>query len=66
LDVSFDRMKKVTVIFDKRLSFTEIFARARDELHCNSNDLGISAEGLVSHGGSRTISWWLISIGSKN
>jgi hypothetical protein len=65
-NVSFDRIKKVTVIFEERLSFSEIFARACDEFHCNSNDPGISVEGLVHHGGSGIIFRRLISIGSED
>jgi hypothetical protein len=34
-NVSFDRTKKVAVIFDDRSLFSEIFTRACDELHCN-------------------------------
>jgi hypothetical protein len=47
-NVSFDGMK-VTVIFDERPSFGQIFARACEEIHCNLNDPGISIEGLLSH-----------------
>jgi hypothetical protein len=32
-NVSFDGMKKVAMIFDDRLSLSEIFARVCDELH---------------------------------
>ena len=41
-NVSFYGMKKVTVMFDERPSFGQIFARACKEISCNLNDPGIS------------------------
>jgi hypothetical protein len=64
-NVSFDGMKKVVVMFDEKLLFSEIFARACDELHYNSNDRSISVEGLLHHGRSGNIFRRLISIGSQ-
>jgi hypothetical protein len=55
VNVSFDGMKKVTVMFDERPSFTHIFARACEEIHCNLNNPGISIEGLLSHVTSGTV-----------
>jgi hypothetical protein len=37
-NISFDGMHKVPLIFDDRPLFSEVFGRARDELHCNSNE----------------------------
>jgi hypothetical protein len=65
-NVSFDGMKKVTVMFDERPSFGQIFARACKEISCNLNDPGISIEGLLSHVASGIVFWRLISIGSKD
>jgi hypothetical protein len=57
-------MKKVTVMFDERPSFGQIFARACEEIHSNLNDPSISIDGLLSHVASWTIFQRLISIGS--
>jgi hypothetical protein len=65
-NVRFDGMKKAIVIFDDIPSFSEIFARACYEIHCNSNELDISVKGLLHYGKSRKIFWWLISIGSQD
>jgi hypothetical protein len=65
-NVSFDGMKKVAMIFDDKPLLSEIFARACDELHCNSNDLGISVEWLLHYGKSGNIFQQLISIGSQS
>jgi hypothetical protein len=65
-NVSFDGMKKVTVMFDQRLSFGQIFARVCKEISCNLNDPRISIEGLLSHVASRTVVQRLICIGSKH
>jgi hypothetical protein len=48
-NVSFDVMKNVTVMFDDRPSFGQIFARACEEISCNLNKPGISIECLLSH-----------------
>jgi hypothetical protein len=63
---SFDGMKKVTMMFVERSSFSQIFARACEKIHCNLKDPGISIEGLLSHVAFRTIFRWLISIGSED
>lgn len=47
-NVSFDRIK-AAVIFDDTPSFSEIFVRACDELHCNLNDPGTSFDGLLHY-----------------
>jgi hypothetical protein len=48
-NVSFYCMNKVTVMFDERSSFGQIFARACEEISCNLNDPRISIQGLLSH-----------------
>jgi hypothetical protein len=65
-NVSFDGMKKVTVMFDERPYFDQIFARTCEEIRCNLNDPGILIEGLLSHVVSRTVFRRLISIGSED
>lgn len=65
-NVTFDGMKKVVVIFNGRSSFIEIFARACDELHCNSNELDILIEGLLHYGKSGKLFRRLISISSQD
>jgi hypothetical protein len=54
-NVSFDGMKKATMIFDERPSFVMIFARACEEISCNLNDPDISIVGLSSHVASGTL-----------
>jgi hypothetical protein len=54
-NVSFDGMKKVTVMFNERPSFGQIFARACEEIRCNLNDPGISIESLLSYVASGTV-----------
>jgi hypothetical protein len=66
VNVSFYGMKKVTVMFDERPSFGQIFARACEEISCNLNDTRISIQGLLSHVTSETAVRQLISIGSKD
>lgn len=48
--VSFVGMHTVTVIFDDRPLFSELSGRARDELHCNSNEDAISIKGVLHYG----------------
>jgi hypothetical protein len=64
-NVSFYGMKVVTVMFDERPSFGQIFAQACEDISCNLNDPSISIEGL-SHVASGTIVQQLISIGSED
>jgi hypothetical protein len=61
-NVSFYGMKKVTVMFDERPSFGQVFVRACEEISCNLKDPSISIEGLLSHVASGTVVRWLISI----
>jgi hypothetical protein len=65
-NVSFYGMKKVTVMFDERPSFGQIFARACEEIICNLNDPRISIQGLLSHITSETVVRRLISIASED
>ena len=54
-NVSFVGMQRVTMIFDDRPLFCELFGRARDKLQCNSNDDAISVEGVLHYGKSARI-----------
>jgi hypothetical protein len=65
-NISFYGMKKVTMMFDVRPSFGQIFARACEEISCNLNDPSISIQGLLSHVTSETVVRWLISIASED
>jgi hypothetical protein len=65
-NVSFYGMKKVTVMFDERPSFGQIFARACEDISCNLNDPSISIESLLSHVTSETVARRLISIASED
>jgi hypothetical protein len=55
-------MKNVTMMFDERPPFAQIFARACEEISCNINDPRISIQGLLSHITSGTVVRRLISI----
>ena len=52
-------------MFDDRPLFSELFASARDELHCNSNEDGISVEGVLHYGKSSHIFRQLVPIASE-
>ena len=54
-NVSFVGMQRVSVMFDDRSLFFELFGSARDELQCNSNDDAISVEGVLHYGKSGCI-----------
>ena len=49
-NVSFVEMQSVPIMFDDRPLFSELFGIAHDEVHCNSNDDGISVEGVLHYG----------------
>ena len=53
------------VIFDDRPLFCELFARARDELKCNSNEDVILVEGVLHHGRLGIILRRLVPIASE-
>jgi hypothetical protein len=59
-------MKNVTMVFDERPSFANIFGRACEEISCNINDPRISIQGLLSHITSETVVRRLISISSED
>jgi hypothetical protein len=65
-NASFYGMKNVTMMFDERPSFAQIFARACEEISCNINDPRISIQGLLSHITSETVVRRLISISSED
>ena len=52
-------------MFDDRPLFSELFGSARDELHCNSNEDGISVEGLLHYCKLGRIFRWLVPIASE-
>jgi hypothetical protein len=51
-NASFVGMQMVPHMFDDRSLFSELFGRARDEVHCNSIEDDISLEGVVHYGKS--------------
>jgi hypothetical protein len=59
-------MKNVTMMFDERPSFGQIFARACEEISCNIHDPRISIQGLLSHITYGTVVRQLISIASED
>ena len=64
-NISFDGMQRVPLMFDNRPLFYELFCSARDELHCNSNEDGISVEGVLHYGKSGCIFRRLVPIASE-
>jgi hypothetical protein len=65
-NVSFYGMKNVTMMFDERPSFGQIFARACEEISFNLNNPRISIQGLLFHIASETVVYRLISIASED
>jgi hypothetical protein len=65
-NVSFYGMKNVTMMFDERPYFGQIFARACEEISCNINDPRISIQGLLSHITYGTVVRRLIPIASED
>ena len=55
-------MESVPVLFNEKLSFSELVARAREELHCHGDD-GITVEGVLHLGSPSNILWKMIPIG---
>jgi hypothetical protein len=49
-NITFDGMHGVSLIFNDRLLFSEVFGRARDELQCISSENAISVQGVVHFG----------------
>ena len=52
--VEFVEMQSVPVLFNEKPSFSELVARAREELHCHGadDDDGIAVEGVLHLGSS--------------
>jgi hypothetical protein len=65
-NASFYGMKNVTMMFDEKPSFAQIFARACEEISCNINDRRISIQGLLSHITYETVARRLIFIASED
>ena len=60
--VEFVDMQSVPVLFNDRPSFSEMAARAREELHCLGDD-GIAVDGVLHLGSPPNIFRRMISIG---
>ena len=60
--VEFVDMQSVPVLFNDRPSFSEMVARAREELHCLGDD-GIAVDGVLHLGSPPNILRRMISIG---
>ena len=63
--VEFVEMQSVPVLFNEKLSFSELVARAQEELHCHGadNDDGIAMEGVLHLGFPPNILRKIIPIG---
>ena len=60
--VEFVDMESVPVLFNEKHSFSELVARAREELHCHDDD-GIVVEGVLHLGSPPNILRKIIPIG---
>ena len=60
--VEFVEMQSVPVLFNEKPSFSELVARAREELHCHRDD-GIAVEGVLYLGSPPNILRKIIPIG---
>ena len=65
-NVRFVEMQRVPLIFSDRPSFSELVARAREELHCHANEESITVEGLLHFGSKDTILRRFILIGCED
>jgi hypothetical protein len=63
--VEFVDMQSVPVLFDEKPSFSELVARAREELHCHKDD-GITVEGVLHLGSPPNLLRKMIPIGCAN
>ena len=63
--VEFVDMQSMPMLFNEKPSFSELVARAREELHCHGadNDDGIAVEGVLHLGFSPNILRKMIPIG---
>ena len=60
--IEFVEMQSVTMPFNEKPSFSELVARAREELHCHGDD-GIVVEGVLHLGSPPNILRKMIPIG---
>ena len=60
--VKFVEMQSVSLLFNEKLSFSELVARAREELHCHGDD-GVTVEGVLHLGSPPNILRKIIPIG---
>ena len=60
--VEFVEMQSVPMLFNEKPSFSELVARAREELHCHGDD-GIAVEGVLHLGSPPNILRKMIPIG---
>ena len=60
--VEFVEMQSVSVLFNEKPSFSDLVARAREELHCHGDD-GIVVEGVLHLGSPPNILRKMILIG---
>ena len=60
--VKFVEMQSVSLLFNEKLSFSELVARAREELHCHGDD-GIIVDGVLHLGSPPNILRKMIPIG---
>ena len=60
--VEFVEMQSVPVLFNENPSFSELVARAREELHCHGDD-GITVEGVLHLGPPPNILRKMVPIG---
>jgi hypothetical protein len=61
-NVTFDGMHGVSLIFNDRPLFSEVFGRARDEIQCISSEDAISVQGVIHFGKSGQIFRQLVTI----
>jgi hypothetical protein len=65
--VEFVDMQNVPVLFSEKPSFSELVARAREELHCHGDDDddddGIAVDGVIHLGFPTNTRWKIIPIG---
>ena len=64
--VEFVEMQSVPVLFNDRPSYSELIARAREELHCPGHDIDIVVEGVLHLGAPPNNLRRIIPIGSDN
>jgi hypothetical protein len=60
--VEFVDMQSMPVLFNEKPSFSELVARAREEVHCHGDD-GIIVDGVLHLGSPPNMLWKMIPIG---